>query len=304
MSSMVKILDLLCLLTYIDNLRKNLTIYKTNNNMQIENNTLYYVYDPMCSWCYAFEQTLSELQRQLPQALSFRAILGGLAADTTEPMPAETQTMIQQAWQRIEQTVPEIHFNFDFWTENTPLRSTYPACRALLAAEQQSPELSSILRQNIQQAYYQEAKNPSLDKILIECAKESGLDIEKFSITLNSTEIKIKLAEHIQFARTLGVNSYPSLRLVLKEEVHNIAINYADATSTLTQINSLLQKHQNTSIESPCIRQCCLNNDDICLGCFRALDEITQWAYYSNTEKQSTLDQAAQRKTIYNKTLI
>jgi len=272
--------------------------------MQIENNTLYYVYDPMCSWCYAFEQTLSELQKQLPQPLSFRAILGGLAADTTEPMPVETQTMIQQAWQRIEQTVPNVHFNFNFWAENTPYRSTYPACRALLAAEQQSPELSPILRQNIQQAYYQEAKNPSLDKVLIECAKDSGLGIKKFSITLNSTEIKIKLAEHIQFARTLEVNSYPSLRLVLKEEVHNIAINYADATSMLTQINSLLQKHQNTSIESPCIRQCCLNNDDICLGCFRALDDITQWAYYSNPEKQHALDCAAQRKTLYNKNLI
>jgi len=272
--------------------------------MQTENNTLYYIHDPMCSWCYAFEQALSELQQQLPQSLNFKVILGGLAADTTEPMPTETQAMIQQAWQRIEQTVPNVHFNFNFWTENTPLRSTYPACRALLAAAQQAPELSSILRQNIQQAYYQEAKNPSLDKVLIECAKDSGLEVEKFSITLNSTKIKIKLAEHIQFARTLEVNSYPSLRLVLKEEVHNIAINYADATSMLTQINSLLQKHQNTSIDSPCIRQCCLNSDDICLGCFRALDDITQWAYYSNPEKQHALDCAAQRETLYNKNLI
>ncbi|MGZ8185918.1 MAG: DUF1289 domain-containing protein [Methylobacter sp.] len=27
-------------------------------------------------------------------------------------------------------------------------------------------------------------------------------------------------------------------------------------------------------IASPCIRNCCLNNDDICLGCFRSLHEI------------------------------
>ncbi len=272
--------------------------------MQIENNTLYYVYDPMCSWCYAFEQTLSELQKQLPQTLRFKSILGGLAADTTEPMPAETQAMIQQAWQRIEQTVPNLHFNFDFWTENSPLRSTYPACRALLAAEQQAPELVPRLRKNIQHAYYQEAKNPSLDNILIDCALQTGLNIETFSLDLNNTAIKIKLAEHIQFSRTLGVNSYPSLRLVLENEVYSIAINYSDARPTLTQINTLLDKHQNKTIESPCIRQCCLNNEDICLGCFRALDEITQWSYYSNTEKQSVLDHATQRKTTYNKSLI
>ena len=272
--------------------------------MQTENHTLYYIYDPMCSWCYAFEQSLSELQKQLPPLLNFKAILGGLAPDTDEPMPIDTQQMVQQAWQRIEQTVPEIHFNFDFWTENTPLRSTYPACRALLAAEDKAPQLAPILRRNIQQAYYQEAKNPSLDTILIDCAAQTGLNIEQFGSALNSTAIKIKLAEHIQFSSTLGVNSYPSLRLALADEIYDITINYSDVTPSLKQINMLLDKHKNITTKSPCIRQCCLNNDDICLGCFRALDEITQWSYYSNTEKQSVLEHAAQRKTIYNKTLI
>jgi predicted Fe-S protein YdhL (DUF1289 family) len=28
---------------------------------------------------------------------------------------------------------------------------------------------------------------------------------------------------------------------------------------------------------SPCVRNCCLNEQDICLGCFRSLDEIRQW---------------------------
>ncbi|WP_239649575.1 DUF1289 domain-containing protein [Methylocucumis oryzae] len=25
-----------------------------------------------------------------------------------------------------------------------------------------------------------------------------------------------------------------------------------------------------TKIDSPCVRNCCLNNDDVCLGCFRS----------------------------------
>ncbi|MEJ2212786.1 MAG: DUF1289 domain-containing protein [Gammaproteobacteria bacterium] len=31
-------------------------------------------------------------------------------------------------------------------------------------------------------------------------------------------------------------------------------------------------------IASPCIRNCCLDDDDICLGCFRSIDEITGWS--------------------------
>jgi predicted Fe-S protein YdhL (DUF1289 family) len=31
------------------------------------------------------------------------------------------------------------------------------------------------------------------------------------------------------------------------------------------------------NIQSPCVRNCCLNEDDICLGCRRSLSEIIAW---------------------------
>ena len=49
-------------------------------------------------------------------------------------------------------------------------------------------------------------------------------------------------------------------------------------------------------IESPCVRNCCLDHNDICLGCFRSLKEITQWAAASDREKQEILKQAHARK--------
>jgi len=269
--------------------------------MQPENNTLYYIYDPMCSWCYAFEQSLTQLQQQLPSELEFKPVLGGLAADSKIPMPAETQAMIQQAWRQIENTVPSVRFNFDFWTKNTPLRSTYPACRAILAAVEQDYEYAQAMRQAIQYVYYKDAKNPSLKEELIACAQQLGLDIDRFAKDLASLEINIKLSEQRHFSRLLGVSSYPSLRLILNSEVHTIAIDYSRAELMLEQINKLCDLYLENTIESPCIRNCCLNNEDICLGCFRSLDEITGWSYYSNAEKQAILDSAVERKTLYNK---
>ena len=272
--------------------------------MQYENNTLYYIYDPMCSWCYAFEQSLATLKKQLAAELSFKAVIGGLAPDSKMPMPVETQAMIQQAWQQIESTVPNVRFNFNFWTKNTAYRSTYPACRAILAAENQSPEHAEAMRKVIQHAYYQEARNPSLDDVLIACATQLSLDTKLFSKDLQSPAIKKKLSEHIQFSRLLGVSSYPSLRLILEDEIYTIPLDYIDTVPTINHINKLIEVHINTSVKSPCIRQCCLNDEDICLGCFRLLDEITNWSYCSESDKQAILNHAAQRKTIYNKNLI
>ncbi len=70
------------------------------------------------------------------------------------------QQKIQQTWRRIEQTVPNMKFNYDFWMINTPVRSTYPACRAVLAARQQGADFEDKMIGAIQTAYYQKAKNP------------------------------------------------------------------------------------------------------------------------------------------------
>lgn len=51
-------------------------------------------------------------------------------------------------------------------------------------------------------------------------------------------------------------------------------------------------------IESPCVRNCCLNDDDICLGCGRSLQEITRWSAASDADKQITLTAAAERRKL------
>jgi predicted Fe-S protein YdhL (DUF1289 family) len=52
-------------------------------------------------------------------------------------------------------------------------------------------------------------------------------------------------------------------------------------------------------IASPCIRNCCLDEQDVCLGCFRSLTEITQWTQVNDATRQQFLDNAGQRQTDY-----
>lgn len=51
-----------------------------------------------------------------------------------------------------------------------------------------------------------------------------------------------------------------------------------------------------TTVQSPCVRNCCLNEVDICVGCFRSLEEITRWSIVDNEAKIHILTQAAARK--------
>ena len=50
------------------------------------------------------------------------------------------------------------------------------------------------------------------------------------------------------------------------------------------------------SVFSPCVRNCCLDVNDICLGCFRSLTEITSWLKVDEITRQQYLQNAKKRE--------
>lgn len=49
-------------------------------------------------------------------------------------------------------------------------------------------------------------------------------------------------------------------------------------------------------VESPCVRNCCLNDADVCLGCFRSLFEIRNWLQANDATRKQFLQNAALRR--------
>jgi predicted Fe-S protein YdhL (DUF1289 family) len=51
-----------------------------------------------------------------------------------------------------------------------------------------------------------------------------------------------------------------------------------------------------SSAKSPCAGNCCLDDDLICLGCFRSLEEIKEWGIADDDRRRSILQSAKQRE--------
>ncbi|GEA58875.1 DsbA family protein [Vibrio comitans] len=207
--------------------------------MSKETARLYHVYDPMCAWCWGYKPTWLKLESALKDKLEIVYLVGGLAPDSDIPMPLEMRKQIASYWNKIESLLGT-QFNHDFWTSNTPRRSTYPACRAMLCARSQGAEKEMLTA--VQQAYYLQARNPSDVSTLIELAREIGLDVEQFEKELGSPEIEQALMQELSFARSIGGNSFPSLFVVKGESIVELPINYQDGDVTLNQIDQVLAK--------------------------------------------------------------
>jgi len=201
--------------------------------------TLFYIHDPMCSWCWGMRAQWQRLKQLLPDEVRVVSYVGGLAAHSDEPMPQAMQQDIQSAWRRIEEVIPGTRFNFDFWSANTPRRSTYPACRAITTAREMADQ-ADAMTYAIQQAYYLQAKNPSDIDTLVEAAASIGLDAQAFSRRLQSQDIQQALHNELAKVREMGVYSFPSLVLQRGDALHTIKLDYNSADNMLREITSLL----------------------------------------------------------------
>jgi len=176
-------------------------------------------------------------------------VAGGLAADSNTAMPLVQQQMIQDHWRTIESKLGT-QFNYDFWANNIPRRSTYNACRAAIAAHNQGYQSAMI--DVIQQGYYLRALNPSDKDVLISLAGELAAENnkseanqevvsfnhEQFITDLSSAETEQELTRQVSLARALTQQGFPSLVLDHDGKCQQIVVDYNDYKTTLAAIIS------------------------------------------------------------------
>ncbi len=57
------------------------------------------------------------------------------------------------------------------------------------------------------------------------------------------------------------------------------------------------RKDEVVPIRSPCVSNCCLDDEDICLGCFRHIDEIIGWHSADNDRRKEIILNTINRRS-------
>lgn len=190
----------------------------------------------MCSWCWGFRRVWQALITQLDNDITLYYLAGGLAPDSDQAMPEDLQTKLQQVWRTIEDTIPGTVFNYDFWNHNTPRRSTYPACRAVVAVGLLEPSLVAAMATRIAEYYYLHARNPSDISTLTDCAVSLGICEQVFGERFNAVDTQQWFEQHLILTRKLQhcdlAQGFPSL-VYVKDPMDTgsytaIPLNYLD----------------------------------------------------------------------------
>lgn len=201
--------------------------------------TLWYIADPMCSWCWGFSPIIETIREIYKNQLQIELIVGGLRAGTTEPLHPSKRSEILQHWQNVQHRTSQ-PFKFENALPEDFIYDTEPACRALVTAATIDSDRVFALLHAIQNAFYAEQLDVTRTEILSQLAANVGIQPERFIATYNSDTLKLKTQQQFQQAVQWGVSGFPSL-VYLKNNAPNFLMRgYCDLHELQTRITTVL----------------------------------------------------------------
>jgi putative protein-disulfide isomerase len=169
---------------------------------------LRYYTDPACSASWAAEPALRRLQVEFGDEVRITYVMGGLSRQY-EGDQSRLVTEWLAAGERSGMPV-------DPRAWNTPgaIGSTFPACMAFKAAEEQGPEEAGRYLRALREGIM--CRRRKLDGVepLVEEARAAGLDAERFRVDVGSHAIVEAFGADLEETRGRSVESLPALCFV------------------------------------------------------------------------------------------
>jgi predicted DsbA family dithiol-disulfide isomerase len=173
---------------------------------------IYTFLDPLCPECWAFEPTLRKLQVEYGQYFRIRYFVSG-KMETWNPKALQTLCNsrvknLAKVWEKTANRTG-MSCDGDIWFED-PISSPYVASLAVKAAEMQGRQSGTKFLRKLREFLFLNKMNISKESVLVQCAKEIGLDISEFKHDLHSPGAVKALQCDVKTTREMGVDCAPT----------------------------------------------------------------------------------------------
>jgi putative protein-disulfide isomerase len=164
-----------------------------------------YYTDPASSSSWGAEPILRKLMVEFGADLSFAYVMAGLARQYEGDPSSHVTTWLDDSERSGMPVDPRL------WLE-APMASTYPACMAVKAAQEQGPEAAERYLRALREGLLAGRRKLDTTEALVEEARASGLDARRFRIDLGSNAIVEAFGADLEAWRELEGQELPAIR--------------------------------------------------------------------------------------------
>lgn len=185
----------------------------SNCVMSQTKDTIIYVYDPMCGWCYGFSGHIRKAADTYAKDFEFEIISGGMVIGEREGPIGDFADYILGAYPRVEEysgaKFGEPYLN-QLKDKSLYSSSMVPSV-ALEVFKSFKPQEAIQFAAEMQKAYFSEGLDLRSDAVYQKLAKQFGIDETEFLKRLHSIEYKALAEKGFQQSAQLGVQGYPAV---------------------------------------------------------------------------------------------
>jgi len=206
---------------------------------------LIYIGDPMCSWCYGISEEMKTVKDHFEGQLEFKMVMGGLRPYNTQSM-SQLKDFLTHHWEEVSALSGQ-EFKYSILDDTSITYDTEPPCRASVVVRDLDASKEFLFFKAVQKAFYHENKNMHLTETYHPLLETLNLDIAAFDKAFVSEEYKEKVREDFVYAKTLGINSFPTLLIKQtdnkkEEKLHIVARGYAKSGEMIKIIEQIINE--------------------------------------------------------------
>ena len=215
-------------------------------------NSLVYVGDPMCSWCYGFGVPLHQLLEQLP-GVPLAVVLGGLRAYNQEVMPDTLKSTLHHHWEEVTKRSGK-PFGTGQFDRESYIYDTEPACRAVVAIRTHVAEHTLAMYHAVQHAFYAMGRDITQTSVLADVWQElvdsrqiGDVDFSRdaFVSAFESDTIQTHTRNDFAMVQQWGIRGFPALIAVVNGEAQLVANGYMEAGEMLQRVQQVFASAEN-----------------------------------------------------------
>lgn len=171
-----------------------------------------FVTDPLCSWCWAMLPEILAVRSQLYGWLDFELMMGGLQVGNRRPPLEADVKMLQDLWQKVAESTGQ-QFLGQMPDDPDFIYHSEIACRAVEAMRLFEGKSPWEFFEQLQQAFYLEARNINSVDELGKLAEPFGLESSALAKMLQSEQVIENTRVAFDTAKKLGALALPVVLL-------------------------------------------------------------------------------------------
>ena len=214
---------------------------------------IFHFINPLCPECWGLEPHIKKLQIEYSHVLKIRPFLTGNLTELNIRPTLQNTRHLANRWEKISSKTGMV-CKGTLWLKD-PIKRPFILSLSMKAAELQGQKLGSRFSRILREKIFFETINVEHKSLLIECAKEAGLDIDEFLTDLHGEAAAKALQCDFKIAKDFDVKVLPTL-IFFNQNVDEPGIKvsgYQDFHVYEKVIEDLMQQHvQKTPLPPIC----------------------------------------------------